>query len=386
MKDFVLFMCFLFLCSCSLEQIGQGSRSDADGVWKGPSYGKHMSGTLYAVAVDYPDGYDWKAGPVSGHVEGICIVMFADGVPVLKVPVGDLYETSSDPQRLRVRSGHLYTDYTDGTETVIKRDGQEIIRYEGAEEIVSLEVMDGIIHMLCIPSSGVGFVYRTGGKASVERDTGSLFGPLKIHDGTVGFCFSNKSGNYMVENGKVFLIEMDSDVTDVLDMCISNGQPCMLVRTDGSSAPTMVRNGIRLYDDYYESQDIISASFLETDSLCVRLRCRDGNSVLKSDVLWFGDGLARRPRRACQLLSVVVDASGYHAVANPSDVQGGAIISNRDSYDLPSGYHVYGDGCAAIRDSVLYVGLTSGKGQSPVIWKDGILDTLDVNGPLICLR
>ena len=65
MKDFVLFMCFLFLCSCSLEQIGRGSRSDADGVWKGPSYGKHMSGTLYAVAVDYPDGYDWKADPAT---------------------------------------------------------------------------------------------------------------------------------------------------------------------------------------------------------------------------------------------------------------------------------------------------------------------------------
>lgn len=386
MKDFVLFMCFLFLCSCSLEQIGQGPRSDADGVWRGPSYGKHMSGTVYAVVMDYPDGYDWKADPGYGLVEGIHIVMYADGAPVLKIPVGDLYETSSDPQRLRVRSGHLYTDYTDGTETVIKKDGQEILRYEGAEEIVSLEVMDGMVHMLCVPSSGVGFVYRIDEKVSVERDMGSLFGPLEIHNGTVGFCFSNKSGHYMVEDGKVFLMEVDKDVTDVLDMCLSEGQPCMLVATEGASAPAMIRKGIRLYDDYYESKDIISARFLETDSLCVRLRCRDGNSDLLSDVLMFGDGLSRRPRRACQLLSVVVDESGYHAVANPSEVQGGAIISNRDSYDLPSGYHVYGDGCAVTRDSVLYVGLTSGKGQSPVIWMGGILDTLDVNGPLVCLR
>ena len=386
MKGFVLFMCFLFLCSCSLEQIGQGPRSDADGVWRGPSYGKHMSGTVYAVAIDYPDGYDWRADPGSGQVEGICIVMFADGAPVLKVPVGDLYEISSDPQKLRIRSGHLYTDYTDGRQTIIKRDGEEILRYDGAEEVVSLEVMDGKVHMLCIPSSGEGFVYRIDGNVSVERNVGILSGPLKIHDGSAGFCFSSKSGNYMVEDGKVFLMEVDKDIADVLDMCLSEGQPCMLVRTEGTSALTMIRKGTRLHYDPHESRDIVSARFLDTDSLCVRLRCRDGISDNMSDVLWFGDGLSRRPRRSCQLLSVVVDASGYHAVANPSEIHMGTIISNRETYYIPSDYYAYGDGCAVSRDSILYVGLTSGKGQGPVIWMDGTLDTLDVNGPLVCLR
>lgn len=376
-------MIVLLLSSCGLEQTDVAPHSGSDGVWRGPSFGKHFSGTWYAAAFDYPEGYDWRAGPDGS---GCFIVMFADGVPVLKVPVGQEHEVSADPQRVRIRSGHLYTDYTDGTVTVIKRDGEEIIRYDGAEEVVALEFLDGTLHLLCVPETGSGFVYRVDGEAAVARDEGRLYGGLEVWDGHVGFCFANQSRSYEVRDGKVALVEPDEDVEEIIDMHVCEGRLYILAHTEDRKSPTILATDRRISDDRFESLDIVSSRFLDTDSLCVRLRSRDGDSDLMSDRLWFSDGLSRVPRRVTRLLSVVVDATGYHAVANPSEIQAGCIFSNREKHRLPEGYHVYGDGCAVMKDSTLYVGLTSGEGGKPVIWKNGVMDTMDVNGPLVCLR
>ena len=82
MKKIVLLM-LLLLTSCGLKQVDMEIHSGSDGVWLGPSYGKHMSGTCYALGLDYPKGYDWKSGQLNEDVE--CdVVMFADGIPVLR--------------------------------------------------------------------------------------------------------------------------------------------------------------------------------------------------------------------------------------------------------------------------------------------------------------
>ena len=386
MKDFVLFMYFLFLCSCSLEQIGHGPRSDADGVWRGPSYGKHMSGTLYAVAMDYPDGYDWRADLGSGPVDGLCIVMFADGAPVLKIPVGNLYETDSDPQRLRIRSGHLYTDYTDGMETVIKRDGEEIQRYDAVEEIVDLQVLDGAIHTLCRPVSDAGFVYRVDGKETVFRENGTLFGGLRVYDNSVRFCFSNQSAYYKVMDGKVTKVDLQQDVLEVADMCVIEDGVYLLAYLAGFSGPVLMNDGTRKSVDYFGFIDVASCKFMMTDSLCIRVRNSHPGLGKTTDILWFGDDKWVIPQFFSRLASVWVDKSGWYAVSNQAEDSQGMIFSNGKEYELPADLYVYGDGCVVSRDTTLYVGLTSGKGRSPVIWKDGTLDTLDVNGPLICLR
>lgn len=385
MKNIVLLILLLPMSSCGLEQLGHGLHSGADGVWKGPSYGRYMSGTCHALCLDYPEGYDWVADSGDGNTD-CSIVMFADAVPVLKLSTGDAYEVSADPQRCRVRSGCLYTDFTDGTTTVIRKDGEEIIRYDGAEEVVALEVVEGRVHMLCQPKDGSGFVYRADGTAVVSREDGVLCGGLDVFGKSVGFCFGRRSEYYKVVDGKVSLLEMDEDVGKVLDVAMYDGDLCVLAMTEDRPEPVLLRRGERRSIKYFSTLDILSATFLETDSLCVRVRHRTRSSGLTSDMLWMGDHRFRQPRRWCMLSSVTVDGTGYHAVANPSEIQPGGIFSNLYQYELPQSYHIYGDGCAVIKDSLLHVGLTSGTGMNPVIWRDGIMDTLDVNGPLTCLQ
>ena len=61
MKRLVLMIALAVLYSCGLEQVDEGTHSSSDGIWRGPSYGIHLSGTVYAAGLDYPDAYDWRA-------------------------------------------------------------------------------------------------------------------------------------------------------------------------------------------------------------------------------------------------------------------------------------------------------------------------------------
>ena len=386
-------MVLLLLSSCGMGQMDVGVHSDADGIWYGPSYGKHMSGTVYTVGLDYPDGYDWRTDADKGEVK-CSLVMFADRIPVLKVPVGSRYEVSSDNARHRLRSGYLYTDYTDGNTTVIRRDGQELVRFDGAEEIVDLEVYDGSLHSLGCPKGGSGFVYRIDGEVAVERESGSLLSGLSVCDGKICFCFSRQTvsssgalmNHYLSEDGKVSLVETGDDVEEVLDMGVYADGLYMLARVRGVGAPVLIKGESRRIVNYFSTLDIVSCRFMDTESMCVRVRYRHPDSDYMSDIIWMGNQGWKRFMRGGMIASISNDSNGCHAVVYSSELQEAAVFSGNHRRDLDPGYHAYGENCLAVRDSVVYAGFTSRSGNGALIWRNGVMDTLNINGPVTCLQ
>ncbi len=391
MKTFVQMIVVLLLSSCGFGEIEVGMHSGSDGIWYGPSYGKHMSGTYYAVGLDYPDGYDWRADLDKSAVN-CSMIMFADGIPVLRVPVGDRYEVSSETSRHRIRSGNLYTDYTDGNTTVIKRDGTEILRYDGSEDIVSMEIHEGRIHTLGVSGDGGGFVYRVDGDVVLERTSGNILHGLYVYDGRMCFCFSQHFAissdlrYYLVEDGKVSLIEMEKDVEDVLDVGIYDDGLYVLAKVDGVTAPVLMKDGVRDTIGYHGSSDIVSCSFLETESVCVRVRYSSSGMGHLSDIIWLGGQRWRNLMQGGLITSICCNPDGWHAVVHSSGGNVSVVFSSEKRYALPSGYHAYGTECVTAKDSMVYAALTSVPGKKPVIWMNGSLDTLDINGPLTCLR
>ena len=68
-------------------------------------------------------------------------------------------------------------------------------------------------------------------------------------------------------------------------------------------------------------------------------------------------------------------------VMNPSlPGQCGRIFRCDEMMDMPEGYVCMGNEAAAAVNGILHVGLSSKKGDRPVLWRDGLSDTLDVNG------
>lgn len=388
----MLLVVILSLHSCGFGEIGTGVHSGSDGIWHGPSYGKNMSGTIYTVGLDYPDGYDWRSDPEKGMVR--CrLVMFADGIPVLKLPVGDAHEISSDIGRHRVRSGCLYTDFTDGNTTIVKKDGVEISRYEGAEDILCMEVYGGRLHSLSRPAGGSGFRYRVDGQLVLERDEAVPFLHLDEHADSVRFCFSQvqrtasgkETGYYQVAAGTVRKIEMSDSVSKVWDMRMIDGTLYV-----AASFPD--RNPVLMYDGkmeslkYLDRQNVVSCVFSDTDRVGLCVRCVYSGSNSMSDILWMGGNEWEMYSIGRTLSSFYIDEDGCNASINPVNGYDGLIFKGSQANLMPDGYYVFAGDCMVRRDSVLHVGLSSGSGDRPVLWRNGVLDTLKINGPVTCLR
>lgn len=391
MKNFVLLI-LLVLSSCCLKQVGEGLHTAADGVWYGPSYGRYLSGTCYALALDYPKGYDWKADPLNDDV-GCELVMLADGVPVLSLKTGTKYEVSRDLLRHRLISGKLYSDYTDGTTTVVKVDGKERFRYDGAEEILCLQVAKGKAHTLSRPVDGTGFVYRVDGEHVLSRDEGTLYPHIDVCSGSVSFCFAAmvktdegyRECHYRATDGKVTLEVVPDDVVKVWDMRVFSGELYMAVSLP-EEGPVLIHDDVRESVEYLNGLDMVSCTFCDGERICLCARFLHSGANLMSDILWMGGSQWHMYRIGSTLSAVYVDGDGFNAVINPANGRSGIIFDSTRACFMPEGYAASSRDIMTRKDSVLHVGLSHGAGGSPVIWRPDRMDTLRVNGPVIALQ
>ena len=392
MKSFVLVIFVMLLSACGLGQVEVGMHSAEDGIWYGPSYGRHMSGTVYAAGVDYPDGYDWRADMDKGKVK-CSLIMFADGIPVLRIPAGDSHEVSTDNSRCRIRNGCLYTDYSDGSTTILKRDGKEFARYEGAEDILCLEVFGGEVHSLSRHEGGTGFVYRVDGEAVLERPDADIYPHLTEYDDSVRFCFSQECRtetgaqlrHYQVASGTVRQVAGLNEASKVWDMKVFGGEVVALASFPGKE-PVLVYEDRQEHAWYLGRQDMVSCAFCSTQRLCVSVRCRYSGDGHMSDMLWMGEDTWTVYQFGRTLSAVWADDDVCCAVINPADGRAGAICCGTRSCDMPVGYSVCSRECMVRKEGTVHVGLSSGRDVPPLIWSGGEVHEMDINGPLLCLR
>ena len=134
-RKIALFVLAFAVVSCGLQELGDVLKEDVEDVWTGPgsSIVEGVSGPVkksvwFMTGFDYPEGYDWRSDQQVGEVK-CSLVVFANGVPMMKVPVGHEYEVSSDPDMHRMIGSDLYTDYSSDSLTVIKKNGKSLPRY-----------------------------------------------------------------------------------------------------------------------------------------------------------------------------------------------------------------------------------------------------------------
>lgn len=371
----------MVIIACGLEETKVGTHSNPDGIWTGPP--QNLYGQVsYVTVVDYPDGYDWRSDP--GGTEAACsLAVFADGVPVLRVPAGDMHEVSADPQRHRVIGGHLYTDWTDGTVTVIKKDGRTLFRYEASETVTRMLVREGVVHTLNIPSDG-GFTYRVDGKEFLRRDDAVLFGHLDLCEGRVCFCFSrlvNEAAGlvkhyYSVTDGIVERLPFDGVVHDVR---MFDDGVCALVSEADGMMPMLVRKDSRERLGVLVKGDVTKAEFLGTGTLCVSVRCVLSPEPASVSVIWYGGNWWRSPEGRGYVASCA-SSDGVCMACNPSAGAAGLVFVGNETFEMPSGYSVRGLNPIVFGENGAVVGLSSDSGGPPAIWTDGVVRMLNANG------
>ena len=143
-----------------------GRRTDSTAT-DAPLAGEHV----YLTAVRFPDGYAWDLDTCA--VEGeVWIDLYRDGEKVRSISAG----ASVHPDMHRYLGGHLYTDWSTDTETVVAREGAELFRFEGREAIRGFLVREDGVHTLGQDRDGNGFTYRIDGRILYRSETGVILG------------------------------------------------------------------------------------------------------------------------------------------------------------------------------------------------------------------
>ncbi len=376
--------------SCGLEEIGGRPQGGSGDVWVKPGSGDSRRDVIYVTAMDYPDGYDWRRDEEKGSVR-CSLVVFADGLPVMKVPVGDEYEVSSDPDMHRMADGHLYTDFATDSETVIKRDGKEAVRFPGREMICDIIDNEGDIYSLGHSRDGDGFAYRRNGETVIGRSEGRSFGRLyHAADSSIRFAFyepveaagQTLERYYVSVDGEISQTAVREDVKKVWDIVFHGDEVCYLADVVGISSPVLFSSGGMKALNMPESSKMLTCRIVTTDeSLYVEgLFCRDGKPLTSG--IWQEDGEVYIFSDGRTVSSVCMGGDGICCVLNSSSASSpGLIYRCGETYSMPADYSSVGTSSALFLDGILHVGLSSRTSSAPpFIWKDGESNPLKING------
>ncbi len=397
MKKIVLAAVAALSVSCGIEEISRRPLVDDGKIWTRPGAAaesgdagkeEEVRTVTYITALDYPEGYDWRIDRDKGTVK-CSLVVYKDDLPVLKVPVGDEYEVSSDPDMHRMVKGRLYTDFSTDSETVIKRDGESIIRYSGREMIYDILEHKGDVYTLGQSRSGKGFTYRKNGSIILERSEGRSFGRLHQDGDTISFAFIEPVESitgpldryYMSNNGKVVEAVAREDVSKVWDIVIEKGEPCYLASVDGISFPLLYLSGKMYSLNMPLSSALLAGRIFTGEGMVLVEGLVSRGEKLMAGGFWSMDGESLVFADGMTISSLCMDGRGVCCILNgPSGLSGGLIYRCGETYPMPQGYYVFGSSPAAVVNGILHVGLSSITCAPPAIWKDGETTPLKING------
>ena len=391
MSRILLFLTALVVSACGIEVLGGEGNVSGGGIWGGMGETQESTGgfhkVCYVTALDYQKGYDWRTDRARESVR-CSLIVFADGVPVMKVPVGRDYETGSDPDMHRIIDGHLYTDYSTDEETVIKKDGALMFRYQGRESLCGLKVLGDDLYTLGQYRDGKGFAFRRNGEILLKKENGTVMGSISSDGDSLCFAYyeliRNAGGNvgryYMSVNGKVSQIALREDVKAVWDVLCHKGQVIYLASLTGVQDPVLISG---------ESMTALQLPQGASLSAC-RLIPSGGNIIAEGicrhngdlyDALWLNGRLQTVFPKDRMVSSLDVSDNGVFCAINPTVSDSSGIIHRSgEDYKMPEGYSVMGPSCVKVIDGILHVGLSSRDGRKPLVWKDGVTDSLKVNG------
>ena len=386
-------MALMASVSCGLQEIG-GEESGKEDVWLGPGVGISQGNTesirktvWYLTGMDYPEGYDWRADTEVGMVK-CSLVVYANGVPMMKVPVGDAYETSSAPDMHRLIDGDLYTDYSADSTTVIKKNGKLLFRYSGREMMVGMAVDGDDVYTLGQSRSGRGFSYRKNGDILFEHPSGRLFDHFEKSAAGVFFAYSEEilfSGRlieryYVYSEDSVRQIAVREDVKKVWDVAVTDGTVRYLASLVGISNPVLIHG-----DDSMAVLDVSNGSSVKSCRFVPGLHdvvegvVRQPTGVMSS-YIWRSSSVDTMFPLGLMVSAICSWEDGICCTLTRQKEGLGMISRCGELFQVPVGYSVMGASPIAVVDGILHVGLTSSIEGRPAVWKDGEVHPLDFNG------
>ena len=399
MREVLIGMIAVCCCICctGLKEMAAPEKESEDNAWEGP--GVNIAGTdtvhvCYISGIDYPKGWNWADASDGTESARCSLVVFADGVPMLKLPVGEGYKVSSDPDMHKVIDGHLYTIYCTEGYTSIRKDGKAFLKYEGEENIRELILDEENVHTLGVSRDGRGFAYRKNGDLVMERRTGYAFERLHIDSGKMCFAFCQSVATYdgtedryyIIRDGRASAVDFDEDVSRVWDIMSYQGKTCALVSSGPWNTTELIIGNEKHSVGLPAEAEMLSCRLFPSGSgvgIEGLYETSDGNIA---SGIWINGQEYMRFETGRSIAGICSTEKDICCILNPDGVNtAGTIFMNGKTWDMPDGYTCTGNNPLAISDGNLYIGLTSMTESNPVLWKNGETVNLKLNGPVCSL-
>ena len=375
--------------SCGITELDKVEKDEVNGVWNGPAIDipESLQSITYVSAFDYPDGYDWRSDPDRGEVK-CSLVVFKEGVPMLKVPVGNEYNVSPDPDMHRIIDGHLYTDFSSDSQTIIKKDGKPLFSYPRPEMICDFKLHNGDLHTLGHSRQGGGFSYRVNGEVVMEREDGYTFERIIVEENSISVAFSEPVTStdgtieryYVMKDGKVSQVALRDDIKRVWDVALYRGEVYYLATLTGIASPVLASpKGITALQ-MPGSMSLVSCRMnVLTEGVFTEGVLTDGKQV--QSIFWDMKNKYNLFPKGLTFSAMCCGDDVVHYTMNPASVTGaGLIYRGGESLEMPVGYACMSRSAIDFASGILSVGLSSLSGSKPSLWIDGRMKNLDVNG------
>lgn len=337
-----------------------------------PEVAKTSDTSIYICGVRVPDGYDWQKDTALGIGRGE-LVLLKDMKEIVSFSTGYAECVGTDPDTHHLIDGHLYTEFSTDTRTIIKRDGGTVTSFEGREFLSGLVIRDGDVYSLGRRRSGYGFTYRKNGEVLLDRQSGMVFGsfldPSYPHTGALyeddgSICFA-----YMEENtSSVHLVVDGSD--RILGRYGWNPAECDVKMYGGQpyAAGIAGYGGIEYIPP---SGRTYVASGYVWENCCI---------VPSETGMFLAGNIAGYGRMRSAVYSIAAQSAGIYEFED-YDIRcrDGTVTLSPVSYQ---GYHCFSRMCLAHCGKDDYAVLSPEDGSNPVLRKNGEDVEIGINGYL----
>lgn len=347
--------------------------------------------TFFFSAVDFPADYDWVRDSCGGRSPAH-ITLYRNFEPVLSIPSGKDFCISNDPDSHHIAGGHLFTEYSTTSETIVKCDGEELFRYAGREFLKGLVVEGDDVWTLAQDRSGKGFSLRRNGEAIMLKSDGSIFGDLSLRPqgalyrdgGDMCFCYcATVNGRQVVRSVRGNdETEYTSGNGEVIDAIMDNGVCTLLLSGRDGSLPAIVHGDVttRIMDGYSGS---ISEGYLFSGVSGTGAAGFYSGYISESP--FITENGESRLLGSCGNFYIYPGVTGTAAV---SLTRGTMRILHPDGTELsPTGNFLFFDrNCAAAVGNGMVVALNrTDTGKHPELLSGKESRQVDVNGYISCI-
>ncbi|MGN0189917.1 MAG: hypothetical protein ACI395_10415 [Candidatus Cryptobacteroides sp.] len=343
--------------------------------------------SLYVTGVEYPPGFPWRYH-IGTPPKGTVLFLMKDGRRIVELEVDEAGEIGAEADMHRCIDGHLYTDYSSATETVLKKDGEELFRFQGREMIASMLVTNGDVHILSVPRSGSGWVYRKNGEVLLYKSVGALM-PYGLHLDGDSVCFAyedrvpSSSGDvlkyFYVTDGVAKSVDVPDDVVTVEDVLVTGGE-VLHIAFRKNIRPAVLAKGLdgRAYDLSLNETMSGCRFFEDKGEIFTFAYARVG----ESETAGFWKMTERVASYHPSLEAVAWDSDGtdVYAVCAERGAGEASFYKNSGSLNFGTGCCSFYPGTVAVCDGRYCVATARIKDLKPALWMDGGLTEYDFNG------